>query len=151
MMSELERVCLFNRTAGFDGERTELKDLDLPFNLIDEEYFELAEALDNGDRVETLDALGDLLVVVSGAAYRMGVNPDELLKRINDSNMSKFCENKDDAIASVLKYADSTEYEGVHYRKVGDYYVVMGYKIGASQPKILKGIHYQEPKLEDLA
>lgn len=61
----------------------------LRFRLIDEEAQELAEAT---NAVEYLDAIGDLLYVVYGAALAAGFSPhqiDAAFQEIHRSNMSK--------------------------------------------------------------
>lgn len=42
--------------------------------LITEEYTELQEAIAAGDKIETLDALIDIMVVVAGAINSMGAD-----------------------------------------------------------------------------
>ena len=61
----------------------------LRYRLIDEEAQELAEAT---DKTEYLDAVGDLLYVVYGAALAAGFSPhqvDAAFTEIHRSNMSK--------------------------------------------------------------
>ena len=61
----------------------------LRYRLIDEEAQELAEAT---DKTEYLDAIGDLLYVVYGAALAAGFSPhqvDAAFTEIHRSNMSK--------------------------------------------------------------
>jgi predicted HAD superfamily Cof-like phosphohydrolase len=62
----------------------------LRYTLIEEELDELAEALDTDNIVEAADAIGDLLVVVLGAACAFGIDIDPIFKEIMDSNMTKF-------------------------------------------------------------
>ena len=151
--TELGRVCEFNAIAGIGREYRNVDPDAIQFNLIKEEFKELQEGIDDNDRKEVVDALGDLLVVVGGAINYLGYDPDEVLKIINDSNMSKFCDNEEDAIQSVEAYEDSEEYRDVHYRKVRGRYVIYGYKKDVTvscKPKILKGIHYQPSKLGEI-
>lgn len=61
--------------------------------LIAEELGEYLEALIAGDLVEIADALGDLIVVVTGSAVEHGINIDPIVRIIHESNMSKLDEN----------------------------------------------------------
>jgi len=58
-------------------------------NLIIEEAAELDWAVFKGDELELLDALGDLLYVVIGMAYRLDIPLDEVFNEVHRSNMSK--------------------------------------------------------------
>lgn len=61
----------------------------LQVDLIQEEFDELMEALANKDMVEYADALGDLLWVICGAAYRAGIDLRPVVREIARSNYSK--------------------------------------------------------------
>jgi len=58
-------------------------------NLIDEEVDELKYAMMVNDRVETLDAILDIMVVSLGALHSLGVNPEGAWNEVIRSNMSK--------------------------------------------------------------
>ena len=58
-------------------------------NLIKEEVEELAVALSNDDRVETLDALTDILVVTIGAIHSMGADAEGAWKEVMGTNFAK--------------------------------------------------------------
>lgn len=58
-------------------------------NLIKEEVEELAVALSNNDRVETLDALTDILVVTIGAIHSMGADAEGAWKEVMATNFAK--------------------------------------------------------------
>jgi predicted HAD superfamily Cof-like phosphohydrolase len=58
-------------------------------NLIKEEVEELAVALSNSDRVETLDALTDILVVTIGAIHSMGADAEGAWKEVMSTNFAK--------------------------------------------------------------
>ena len=62
---------------------------DLRVRLIDEELDELARGLDNNNRIEVADALGDLLYVIYGAADLWGIDIDRVFAEIHRSNMTK--------------------------------------------------------------
>jgi predicted HAD superfamily Cof-like phosphohydrolase len=65
----------------------------LRFDLIEEEFNELREALEADDIVEVADALGDIAYVVYGAAKTFGIPLDEVVDEIHRSNMSKLGED----------------------------------------------------------
>lgn len=57
--------------------------------LITEEYTELQEAIAAGDKVETLDALVDILVVTIGAINSMGADGEGAWREVMATNLSK--------------------------------------------------------------
>jgi len=57
--------------------------------LIEEEADELAVAIDNHDKIETLDALIDILVVTIGAIYSMGADGEGAWNEVMRTNMAK--------------------------------------------------------------
>lgn len=58
-------------------------------SLIEEEHKELAEAIAAHDKVETLDALIDILVVTIGAIHSMGADAEGAWKEVMRTNFSK--------------------------------------------------------------
>jgi predicted HAD superfamily Cof-like phosphohydrolase len=58
-------------------------------NLIEEEFKELKLAVDNVDRVETLDALIDIVVVTIGALHSMGADVEGAWKEVMKTNFAK--------------------------------------------------------------
>jgi len=57
--------------------------------LIEEEYKELKEAINNHDQLETLDALIDILVVTVGAIHSMGADAEGAWKEVMKTNFAK--------------------------------------------------------------
>jgi len=121
--------------------------------LIREEVCELEEAIQAEDMVETLDALGDILVVTYGMAYRLGYNADEVYDMIHKSNMSKFCTSETEARATVEKYnaeyeAGSSPYATPAYRQSKDKtrWIVYNQDTG----KILKNMNYRAVDLTNV-
>jgi predicted HAD superfamily Cof-like phosphohydrolase len=57
--------------------------------LIEEEADELSTAIDNHDKVETLDALIDVLVVTIGAIHSMGADAEGAWKEVMSTNFAK--------------------------------------------------------------
>jgi len=78
--------------AGFYPGRKD--QTDLYFNLVKEEYSELATAVENNDIVETADACADLIWVVEGLMYSLGIDPQTVWDEVARSNMSKIVDGK---------------------------------------------------------
>ncbi len=57
--------------------------------LIEEESDELTEAINNHDKVETLDALIDILVVTIGAIHSMGADAEGAWNEVMRTNFAK--------------------------------------------------------------
>ncbi len=57
--------------------------------LIEEETRELAVAIDNNNKLETLDALIDILVVTIGTIHSMGADAEGAWKEVMRTNFSK--------------------------------------------------------------
>lgn len=71
-------------------------------NLIKEEVQELQEAVDQDDKVEQLDAILDIMVVVTGALHSLGVDAEGAWNEVMRSNMSKV----DPTTGKVIKRED---------------------------------------------
>jgi predicted HAD superfamily Cof-like phosphohydrolase len=65
----------------------------LYIKLIEEEFKELKEAINNNDMLETLDALEDILVVTIGAIHSAGWDAEGAWKEVMSTNFAKI--NKD--------------------------------------------------------
>jgi predicted HAD superfamily Cof-like phosphohydrolase len=93
--STLEQVKIFHETYGLPVKGTpDISDPqtnELRINLLQEELDELKEALENGDIVETLDALTDLQYVLDGAYLSFGLHQlkEIAFDEVQRSNMSK--------------------------------------------------------------
>jgi predicted HAD superfamily Cof-like phosphohydrolase len=70
--------------------------------LIEEETRELAVAIDNNDKVESLDALIDILVVTIGAIHSMGADAEGAWKEVMRTNFAKI----DKKTGKVIKRED---------------------------------------------
>lgn len=122
----------------------------LRMNLIAEEFGELIEAVygeasadtfneawrriqkfdqKNRDLIETVDALGDLIYVVNGFALEAGVNLDNIVTHIHESNMSKLDDNGEPVVSDGVTPA---AYDGEVKPK----------------GKVLKGPNFWEPDIE---
>lgn len=78
-----------------DGERLEFR-----INLIEEEFDELIEAIEEGDLANTFKEMADMVYVIQGLAVEMGGNLDAVFDEVHRSNMTKI--GKD----GVVKYRD---------------------------------------------
>jgi len=65
----------------------------LYMKLIEEECRELGDAVSQHDKVETLDALIDILVVTIGAIHSMGADAEGAWKEVMSTNFSKIGED----------------------------------------------------------
>lgn len=83
---------------------------DLRFELITEEFSELADALRKRNIVEVADALTDLAYVVYGMADIYGIDLDACFREVHRSNMSKLGED-----GKPILRADGKFLKGPHY------------------------------------
>jgi|TARA_B100002003_G_scaffold227292_1_gene234792 predicted HAD superfamily Cof-like phosphohydrolase len=96
-MSNFEDVRIFMQTFGqivrtkpqFPDDKT----MQLRYDLIQEELFELKEAMKNKNLKEIADSLTDILYVTYGAGYAYGINLDKCFKEVQRANMSKLGED----------------------------------------------------------
>ena len=77
------------------------KQLEMYCNLIREEVSELEEALNNNDKVETLDALIDIIVVAVGAIHSTGSDAQGAWDEVMKTNFAKI-----DSLTGKVKKRD---------------------------------------------
>lgn len=157
-LTNYEKVLEFNNAFGvktnttpqFDVLKNNDKLVQYRLSLVEEEFNELKEAVKTHDFTECLDGLGDSLYVIYGFFSALGVNGDDIFDIIHKSNMSKICENKQEAQHSVKLYKEETpqRYDSPAYRKsdCGKYFVVYN----ESTMKILKSYKYQKVDFSEL-
>tara|TARA_Y100000741_G_C18198449_1_gene536573 strand:- start:696 stop:1067 length:372 start_codon:yes stop_codon:yes gene_type:complete len=96
-MTNFEKVKEFMNTFGQEvknkSEFPNEKIVDLRKKLIEEEFNELKDAINDADIIEVADALTDILVVTYGAGAAFGINLDKCFEEVHKSNMSKLGEN----------------------------------------------------------
>ena len=80
------------KNAGFYPGR--LSQADLYMDLVTEEFNELSEAVIKKDIIETADACADLIWVVEGLMYSLGIDPQTVWDEVAKSNHSKTVEGK---------------------------------------------------------
>lgn len=79
----------FMRACDQTTDKWNLAQFELYTKLIDEEVGELETAIVNGDKVEILDALTDILVVTIGAIHSGGFDGEGAWKEVMRSNFAK--------------------------------------------------------------
>lgn len=152
--TNFEKVAEFNTTAAVERVTekttsvftTHPKMIETCLSLIREEVSELEDAVKAHDLTETRDALADILYVVYGMAFRLGINADADFKLVHESNMSKFCNSEEEAIQTVSNYESlhaqgKSPYPSPAYRfeQATCKWVVYEQSTG----KILKNINYK--------
>ena len=119
---------------------------DLRVELISEELQELKEAIENNDLVEVADALCDIQYVLSGAILEFGMGDKfkALFDEVQRSNMSKACNNEDEALLTVEHYKS----KGIesYYKKDGDKFLVFRH----GDNKTLKSVNYSPADLKKI-
>ena len=92
-MTNFEKVKEFMITFGQEVKNNAAfpneKIIELRKKLIEEEFNELKEAINDNDIVEVADALTDILVVTYGAGVAFGIDLDKCFEEVHKSNMSK--------------------------------------------------------------
>lgn len=118
----------------------------LRINLLEEELKELKEAITKKDIVEAADALADLQYVLSGTIIEFGLASKfkSIFDEVQRSNMSKACENIEDAEATLHHYCVKGE-NGRRTEKNGKFII---HRI--SDGKVLKSISYSPAKIKEL-
>lgn len=117
--TSLDMVQEFHETYGLPVKSapdiSDKKTNALRINLLAEELDELKEALQNGDIVETLDALIDLQYVLDGAFLSFGLQDqkEKAFAEVHASNMSKLGEDG----KPIRRESDSKVLKGPHYFK----------------------------------
>ena len=119
----------------------------LRVSLIAEELKELQEAIDDNDLVEVADALCDIQYVLSGAILEFGLGEKfrTLFEEVQRSNMSKACENEQEAKDTVEHYKSTKDTDAYYEERDGKWLV---YRQGDN--KTLKSINYSPADLKSI-
>lgn len=151
MKTNYQKVFEFNKTFGQDAFDVLQKNIfdekplivKLRMDLIREEWEELVDAVNNKDMKETIDALADILYVVYGMGVTLGIDLDKAFSIVHDSNMSKTCNNDEDAEKTVEWYKNNqlAIYDTPAFRMAPDGVHRIIYN--KSSGKILKSIYYK--------
>lgn len=144
----LAPISEFNNIAGNTCEQRSIDETlpQLYLNLIDEEYIELSDAVEQNNLQEILDGASDLIVVAAGLLHTLGFDPNQVMQVINESNMSKYCSDEQEAKRSVQQYDGDSRYKNVHYKYQSEFdkWVVYGEKVDGKGLKILKSWKYKD-------
>jgi NTP pyrophosphatase (non-canonical NTP hydrolase) len=128
------------------------EEMKLALSLIAEELEELDDAImgDLGAGTwhteaiklnEVADAIGDLYFVVSQMAFIFGFKPEELIKTVYESNMSKLDDNEEAAFDTIDRYAEKNINVYSEELPNGKYIIKR-----VSDNKVQKGNNFFEPK-----
>jgi len=114
--------------------------------LLQEELNELKQAIEDQDIVEISDALCDLQYVLSGAVLEFGLGSKfvELFNEVQRSNMSKACDDEDQARETVEFYKA---------KGVDSFYELSGEKYNVYRKedhKVLKNKYYSPADLKNI-
>ncbi len=131
-------------------EHPQVPDMDrcrLRINLLQEELDELKEALECRDIVEVADACADLQYVLSGAILEFGLAEKfhDIFQEVQRSNMSKACDNADEAQAT-LDYYEKRDGTRGFIKRVGDKFLV--YR--DHDQKVLKSVNYSPADIQKI-
>ena len=145
----VDEVEIFNHTFGktnnYSPTIPNKKITDFVIDFIREETDELAEAVEEKDIVEVLDAICDLLYVAVGNATMAFGLKHKLLpayEEVQASNMSKVCTSEEEAQETVA-VRSMQQGEECHYERVGEYYIVYRTR----DKKVMKSVNYFAPDL----
>ncbi len=119
----------------------------LRLGLIDEEHRELHEAVDKNDFVETVDALADIMYVTLGFFASIGVDANEAIRLVHESNMTKLCNNEEEAKETVEWYKiNRPEFDAIYEMDDNKKWRVFDKKSG----KVLKNKYYKAVDLKSV-
>jgi NTP pyrophosphatase (non-canonical NTP hydrolase) len=116
---------------------------------LNEEVDELKQGVDNFNKQECLNAVGDAVWILANFAYFYNLSIGELsleLDKINKSNFTKFCKTEEEAIKTVEAYKNGThpnklgESIDTYYTFNNDYYIIKRTK----DNKVLKSINFKD-------
>ena len=150
-MTNFLKVKEFMRTFGQEvlnkPKFPDHKIVSLRLDLIKEELNELEEAIKKNDLVEVADALCDIQYVLSGAVHEFGMSEKfvRLFNEVQRSNMSKACETREEAEATVKYYKEEKGTNSFYEEKEGKFLV---YREG--DRKTLKSINYSPAQLKKI-
>lgn len=110
---------MFNQDILTNPQIPNKKRCELRINLIEEEFSELKNAISNNDLVEVADALWDLEYMIMGTILEFGLWDKfyDIMNAIHNSNMTKLCNNEQEAIDSIKYYENKVWWKYNHIKK----------------------------------
>ena len=154
-MTNFEAVSLFNemiQNLPASSSNPKWDQLEAQFGLIQEELNEIQQAIQEKNYIELRDGIADVLVTTYGLAYRAGIDANEDMKIVHESNMSKFCKSTDEALRTKAKYEKIGVKVSYRNQANGMIAVVsLENQTGADgkkypMGKLLKSVNYFEPQ-----
>lgn len=156
--SNFQKVGEFHKIFGHPKKDVLQKDIltedpklvNFRISLIEEEFNELKNAINNNDMVEVIDGLCDLLYVIYGTGQAFGIDLDKAFDIVHKSNMSKLCHTEEEAKETIEYYKTLPGFENMNikYRpsENGDFYIVYNSETG----KILKSKYFNHPNFSSI-
>lgn len=99
-------------------------------------------------KLKDLNVIATYLAYILFFTYKLGhylkFQMDEIFREVHRSNMTKVCDNIDDAKESIKRYTEEGRYSEPKYRKKDNYYVI--YDNATS--KILKNYKWETPNIK---
>lgn len=119
----------------------------LRINLLQEELDELKDAIAEQDLVGIADALADLQYVLSGAVLEFGLGSKfkALFDEVQRSNMSKVCQDHNEAQMTIEHYIQRDGTIGFIEESDGKYLVYR-----QTDKKVLKSVGYSSAQLAEI-
>lgn len=119
----------------------------LRINLLQEELDELKDAIAEKDLVGIADALADLQYVLSGAVLEFGLGSKfkEIFDEVQRSNMSKVCQDHNEALKTIEHYIQRDGTIGFIEESDGKYLVYR-----QTDKKVLKSVGYSSAQLAEI-
>lgn len=143
MNNTIEKILDWCKLAGI-SQNGDDKQFNLWKGLMLEELNETEESFLSNNKEEQLDGLADLIWVTCNWAHMNNLDLLSMLKKVEESNYSKFCTSLDEAVQTVEAYENGTHWDKLdvklkcYFDIVGDYYIVKRH-----DGKILKSINYK--------
>ncbi len=130
------------------------KEIELIYNLIEEEFLEFKDAIfiqhwgstttkQDINITEVTDSLTDMLWLVIRAMQQFGLDVDKCVEAVYESNMSKLAYSYEEVVQTQLFYDN----KGINTSYIEDNqgrFIVYNADTG----KVLKSINFKEPKFE---
>ena len=143
MDNTIEKILDWCKLAGISQKGDDAQ-FNLWKGLMLEELNETEESFISNNKEEQLDGLADLIWVTCNWAHMNNLDLLSMLKKVEESNYSKFCTSLDEAVQTVEAYENGTHWDKLdvklkcYFDIVGDYYIVKRH-----DGKILKSINYK--------
>lgn len=156
MQTNFEKVSLLNQMIGNPVGNLSQPDWDAlqaQLEIVRQEFEEMEEAIQKRDTELLRDATGDVLVTTYGMAHRAGIQANQDMDLIQESNISKFCHSEQEALDTAKKY-EKIQVK-VIYRHLNEFNVIAVVsredQIGTDGKhypygKLLKSVNFKEPQ-----